>query len=151
MHRRVTWFAVFPFLLAAAAVAATSGERAADEAAVRGALKAGCEAFRQGDVETLRRLLDERFTLTSSRGEVTNREQNLAEVKARDPLYEVFDNHDMTVRFYDDTAIVHGITTLKGTSGGKAFAADVKFTDTLVKRGGRWILVTSHASPLVRP
>ena len=151
MHRRVAPFAVFSLLLAAAGVASPSEERAADEAAVRAALQAGCEAFRQGDVDALRRFLDERFTLTSSRGEVTNLEQNLAEVKARDPLYEVFDNHDMTVRFYGDTAIVHGITTLKGTSRGKPFAADVKFTDTLVKRGGRWILVTSHASPLAEP
>lgn len=151
MHRRVACFAVFSWLVAAAGMAAPDEGHAADEAAVRAALHAGCEAFRQGDVEALRRLLDERFTLTSSRGEVTTLEQNLAEVKARDPFYDVFDNHDMTVRFYGDTAIVHGITTLKGTSGGKAFAADVKFTDTLVKRGGRWILVTSHASPLAKP
>lgn len=122
-----------------------------DEAAVLAALDDGCDAFEKGDAARLERFLDERFTLTTSRGEVTDRSQNLAEVRAREPRYEDFSNHEMKARLYGNTAVVHGITRVKGASAGQPFAAEFAFTDTLVKRDGRWILVTSHASPLKKP
>jgi ketosteroid isomerase-like protein len=128
-------------LLSMAAVA-----RASEEEAVLQALHAGCAAFEKGDAEALTRLLDEKFTLTDSRGTVTTREENLAEVRNREPRYEVFRNHQMKVRFYGQTALVNGITSVKGTAGGQPFEADFQFTDTLVKRGGQWVLVASHAS-----
>jgi ketosteroid isomerase-like protein len=55
------------------------------------------------------------------------------------------------VRLYGDTALVLGLTTVKGTSAGKPFAAALVFTDTLLKRGGRWVIVASHASPAPSP
>ncbi len=105
-----------------------------------------CRAFERGDAVTLGRGLDARFTLTSSRGEVTDRAQNLAEVAKRDPAYEVFRNHEQKVRLYGDAAIVTGITTVKGHSGADAFAADFQYTDTWIRRDGHWLLAASHAS-----
>ena len=37
-----------------------------------------CAAFEKGDVDYLLEFLDETFTLTDTRGQVTTREQNLA-------------------------------------------------------------------------
>jgi hypothetical protein len=96
----------------------------------------------------LARFLDEGFTLTDSRGGVTTREENLTEVRNREPRYEVFRNHHMKVRLYGQAAVVNGITSVKGTAGGQPFEADFQFTDTLVKRGGSWVLVASHATRL---
>lgn len=107
-----------------------------------------CRAFETGDVGVLRRGLDERFTLTDSSGKVTNLMQNLAEVERRDPAYDVFRNHDQSVRLYGDAALVTGITSIKGRSGGQAFAADFQFTDTWVRVGGSWKMAASHASRL---
>lgn len=107
-----------------------------------------CKAFETGDAATLRRELDATFTLTNSRGEVSSFAQNLAEVAAREPHYEIFRNHDQNVRLYGDAAIVTGITSVKGTSKGEPFAADFQFTDTYVRRNGRWLLAASHASRL---
>ena len=121
---------------------------ASEEEAVLQALHAGCAAFEKGDAAALARFLDAGFTLTDSRGAVTTREENLTEVKNREPRYEVFRNHDMKVRLYGQTALVNGITSVKGTAGGQPFEADFQFTDTLVKRGGSWVLVASHASRL---
>jgi ketosteroid isomerase-like protein len=109
-----------------------------------------CAAFEKGEPEYLLEFLDETFTLTDTRGNVTTREQNLDEVRKREPRYDVFRNHGMKVRVYGDSAVVTGITSIKGTSGGKAFAVDVQFTDTLIKRDGRWRMVASHASPLAK-
>jgi ketosteroid isomerase-like protein len=110
-----------------------------------------CSAFERGDAAYLRGALDPRFTLVDSRGTVTNLEQNLDEVEAREPRYEEFRNHGQSIRIYGDTAIITGVTTVKGTAGGEAFAADFRFTDTWLYRDGRWLLAASHASRLSAP
>ncbi len=120
--------------------------RVADEAAVLGALHRACDAFRDGDVPYLESFLAVDFTLTDSSGKVAGREATLAEVRAREPRYEIFRNHTMTVRFYDSTALVNGVTSVKGTAAGRPFAVDVQFTDTLVRENGAWRLVATHAS-----
>ena len=107
-----------------------------------------CHAFEVGDAETLRKDLDATFTLTSSRGEVTDLAQNLAEVAKREPRYEVFRNRAQKIRLYGDAAIVTGITTVKGVAGGEAFAAEFQFTDTYVHVNRSWLLAASHASRL---
>lgn len=121
---------------------------AGDEAELLRTEAAVCHAFEVGDASYLRGALDPRFTLVDSRGVVTDLAQNLAEVEKREPRYEIFRNHDQRVRMYGDSAIVTGITTVKGTADGDAFAADFRFTDTWLYRDRRWILAASHASRL---
>jgi len=123
-------------------------DAAQDEREIRRVEAQLCHAFEIGDAGTLRKDLDVTFTLTNSHGEVSDFAQNLAEVASREPRYEIFRNHDQQVRVYRDAAIVTGITTVKGTSKGDAFAADFQFTDTYVRRDGHWLLAASHASRL---
>ncbi len=142
----------FQALLAAAfamaAGAAPARDAAQDEREILRVEAALCRAFERGDADTLRKHLDARFTLTDSKGVVTDFEQNVAEVAGRDPVYEVFRNHDQKFRLYGDAAIVTGITTIKGRSGTTAFEGDFQFTDTWVHRNGQWKLAASHASRL---
>ena len=105
-----------------------------------------CEAFRTGDVAAAEKLLAPKFTLVGSDSQVQSREEVLAEVRSRDPQYEVFRNHSMTAQVYGNAAIVQGITSVKGTSGGKSFEADLRFTDTLIRDKGQWRLVVSHVT-----
>ena len=139
-------------LLAIAAVAcagnAVARDAAQDERDIRRTEAALCHAFETGDADTLRNGLDARFTLTDSKGHVTDRAQNLAGVARRDPRYDAFRNHDQTIRLYGDAAIVSGITSISGRSGASAFSGDFRFTDTWIRRDGRWLLAASHASPL---
>jgi ketosteroid isomerase-like protein len=129
---------------------AASGDTKADEAMILERINKACVAFEQGDASYLVDFLDETFTLTNTSGQVSTREQNLDEIRKREPRYEVFRNHDMKVRVYGDSAVVTGVTSIKGTSGSQAFAIDVQFTDTLIKRDGKWRMVASHASPLAK-
>ncbi|MCY1016664.1 nuclear transport factor 2 family protein [Pyxidicoccus sp. MSG2] len=130
--------------LAAPALAAPKGE----EAAVLEALHSGCESFRTGNESLAAEFLADGFTLTDTSGNITTREETLTELRNKEPRYEVFRNHDMKVRLYGDTAVVNGTTSVKGVAGGKPFAAELRFTDTLVKRNGRWRIVASHVSPM---
>jgi ketosteroid isomerase-like protein len=158
--RRMTSVTRLPMTIALVLLAAWSGvvhaqggktaSASADETAILDRINKACAAFEKGDVPYLLDFLDETFTLTDSRGQVTTRDQNVAEIKAREPRYEVFRNHDMKVRVYGDSAVVTGITTIKGTVGGQPFAVDVQFTDTLIKRAGKWHMVASHASSLAK-
>ncbi len=108
-----------------------------------------CAAFESGDADTLRNDLDRFFTLTDSKGVLSNRAGNIEEVTAREPVYTVFRNHDQKVRLYGDAAIVTGITTARGhAAGGAAFAGDYAYTDTWVHVDGSWKLAASHASVL---
>jgi hypothetical protein len=137
---RLTW------LLLLTLAVPVGGSDSSDKAAVLDRLQKACDSFVTGDAAYLADFLDPEFTLTDSQGAVTTREQTLAEVRSREPRYEVFRNHGMKVRLYGAAAVVNGITSLKGTAGGKPFEVDVQFTDTLVKRDGQWRLAASHVS-----
>lgn len=140
MLRFITFVAAAAFFLPPAMSASVEEQEA------MAATQAACDAFRLRDLPALERLLAPEFTLVSTNAEVQTRAQALQEVRAGDPQYERFENHSMTARIYGNTAVVQGITSLKGRSGGTPFAVDVRFTDTLVRVNGRWAIVVSHVT-----
>ena len=108
-----------------------------------------CKAFLDADVSALERVLTPDFTLTVSNGEVSTRADEINELQNNKVHYDVFENYDMLARLYgNDTAVVLGKTRVKGTADGKAFDRVVQFTDTLIKRDGRWQLAAGHVSRL---
>jgi ketosteroid isomerase-like protein len=120
--------------------------QSAEEQEVMAVTQRACDAFRLGDVAAVEELLAPQFTLVGTDSKVQPRSQAVAEVAAREPRYEVFRNHDMVAHVYGDAATVQGITSVKGAAGGKPFALDVRFTDTLVRINGRWKIVVSHVT-----
>ena len=104
-------------------------------------------AFLDADPVALERVLTPDFTLTLSNGEVSTRGNEIDELRNGKVHYDVFENYDMNARVYgDDVAVVVGKTRVKGTSEGKPFDRVVQFTDTLIKRDGRWQLAAGHVS-----
>lgn len=106
-----------------------------------------CKAFLDADVAALERVLTPDFTLTLSNGDVSTRADEINELHSGKVHYDVFENYDMLARLYgENMAIVLGKTRVKGTSEGKPFDRIVQFTDTLIKRDGRWQLAAGHVS-----
>ena len=106
-----------------------------------------CKAFLDADVAALERVLTPEFTLTLSNGEVSTRADEINELQSKKVHYDVFENYDMLARLYgNDTAVVVGKTRVKGTADGKLFDRVVQFTDTLIRRDGRWQLAAGHVS-----
>ena len=136
---------VCPILLALAPFVAVA---AGEEQALIDLENRLSEANRTGDVDFVARLEDEKYTLTNSRALVSHRADDLEELRKRDPSYEVFKTHDMQARVYGDTGVVIGIVSLKGTSGGQPFEADMRFTDTFVKRDGEWKIVAAQVTKI---
>jgi len=108
-----------------------------------------CKAFLDADTAALERTLTPDFTLTLSNGDVSTRADEINELRSGKIHYDIFENYDMLARLYgDDVAVVLGKTRVKGTAEGKPFDRVVQFTDTLVKRDGRWQLAAGHVSRL---
>jgi ketosteroid isomerase-like protein len=106
-----------------------------------------CKAFLDADVPALERVLTPDFTLTLSNGEVNTRADEINELRSGKVHYDVFENYDMLARLYGNgVAVVLGKTRVKGTADGKPFDRVVQFTDTLIKRDGRWQLAAGHVS-----
>jgi hypothetical protein len=106
-----------------------------------------CKAFLDADVAALERVLTPDFTLTLSNGDVETRADQIDELRSKKVHYDVFENYDMLARLYgDDTAVILGKTRVKGTADAQVFDRIVQFTDTLIKRDGRWQLAAGHVS-----
>ena len=106
-----------------------------------------CKTFLEADVVALERVLTPDFTLTLSNGEVSTRADEISELRSGKVHYDVFENYDMLARLYGDSlAVILGKTRVKGTADGKPFDRVVQFTDTLIKRDGRWQLAAGHVS-----
>jgi hypothetical protein len=135
-------------LLCSVAFAAGSASPSPEETRVMQVTQAACTAFLEADVASAEALLAPGFTLVNSSAEVQTREEVLAEIRNHDPVYEEFRNHSMTARVFGDAAVVQGITTVKGHSGGRNFDVNVRFTDTLIRQKGKWRLVVSHVTAI---
>ena len=110
-----------------------------------------CKAFVDADAAALERVLTDDFTLTLSNGEVSTRANEIAELRSGKVHYDVFENYDMKVRLYGDSAaVVTGRTKLKGVYDGKTVDKIVQFTDTLVKQNGQWRLAAGHVSAVAQ-
>jgi ketosteroid isomerase-like protein len=133
------------FLLLASAASAADKRAEAD---VMQVTQDACVAFLEADLAAAERLLAPGFTLVNSQAVVQSREEVLAEIRNRDPVYSEFRNHSMSARVFGDAAIVQGITSVKGKSGEHEFDVNVRFTDTLIREKGQWRLIVSHVTAI---
>ena len=105
-----------------------------------------CDAYLHADTAFLKRFVVDDFTLTSSQGRISTKADDLKELSTGTTKYEVFENRDMKVRIYGDTAVVTGTTVVKGVTNGKPYSTEVVFTDTLARINGEWRGVAGHVS-----
>ena len=135
-------------MCAATILAQTSAE---ETTAVLQAERDGCIAYLNGEAEKIANFLTEDYTLTNSKGEISGRADDIADATSGKVRYDVFENYDMKVRLYGDSAaVVTGRTKLKGVYDGKTVDKIVQFTDTLVKQNGQWRLAAGHVSPVAQ-
>jgi ketosteroid isomerase-like protein len=138
----------FGLLCLLAAVDTASADAAGDEAAIIQMIHDTCKAYLHADVAKMTELLTEDFTLTDASGVITTRADDIEIAKKGTLKYDIFENYDMKVRLYGDSAVVTGKTRVKGKVGENPFAAEFQFTDTIVRRDGRWLFAASHISRL---
>src|SRR6266567_3758181 len=108
------------------------------------------EAFKNRDKDALNRILDDRFVFTDDKGQVFSKTQYVdAAVQAIKVASYSLD--DMTVRVFGDAAVVAGRWAGKLTIDGKDASGAFRYTDTFVKRLGRWRAVASQETRMPPP
>lgn len=87
---------------------------------------------------------------TDPSGRTTDKAQDKADLSSGDLKFESMDVGDLKVHVYGNTAVASGTNTLKGTFKGQPISGTYRFTDTWVKRDGKWQVVASQATKVVQ-
>jgi len=98
------------------------------------------------DLAFLDRIWADTYSWTSYDGKVWSKAQTLESLKSGQDavLSAILD--DVKVRVYGDAAVVTGRSTFNETYQGKDISGQERFTDTWVRRSGRWQCVAMHCS-----
>ena len=111
--------------------------------------------YLRGDKATFDRFVADDFTGTDESAVLRNKmqERELIQAPPSGAIKVSLTNEDVQVRIYGDTAIVTGRIVQKAERAGQdSFGFQSRFTDTFLKRQGRWQVVARHYSriPLER-
>jgi uncharacterized protein (TIGR02246 family) len=107
------------------------------------------DAYEQKDPEAMNRIVAEDFTITFPNGAMQTKPQLMAVIKAPRRPSEPgmrFHTEDVSSRAYGDTVILLGRVVTEYEREGKAVKERSRYTDTYVRRKGRWQVVASHLS-----
>ncbi|HLX73563.1 MAG TPA: nuclear transport factor 2 family protein [Terriglobales bacterium] len=94
--------------------------------------------------------LDDTMVQTNPDGSVSTRKEVLDGIGKGDPTLKAVDLAEMKTQSYGDAAVIMGRYTEKREVKGKHVMTAGRFTDTYVKRGGKWKCVASHDSVAVK-
>lgn len=83
---------------------------------------------------------------TDPGGRVTDKAQDKMDLSSGDLKFQSMELSDLKVRAYGNTAVATGANTLKGTYKGQDISGTYRFTDTWVKRNGKWQAVASQST-----
>ena len=103
-------------------------------------------ALLKSDVAYCDRILADNYTETDDTGSVSTKAQRLADIKSGNSkcIASVLENRQ--VRVYGDTAVFTALCTQKAQYNGKDSSGQFQWTDTWVRRDGRWQCVAAHGS-----
>lgn len=139
-------FLIFLILIAAFSLvnAQTNYERE-----VRQLERAWLDAYEQGDAKAMETIVADDFTITFSNGRVQTKQQiinSLNAARERSSRPAKFHTEEVQARVYGDTVILVGRVITEWQQNGQAVKEQNRYTDTYVKRNGRWQVVASHLS-----
>jgi ketosteroid isomerase-like protein len=100
------------------------------------------------DIAVLAPLPAEDLTYGHSNGEFENKAQFLETIRAGRLRYVAIGVQELTVRQYENVAIVTGRLAISGRAGDQPVELTLRYTDAYVKRDGRWLLVAWQSTRL---
>jgi ketosteroid isomerase-like protein len=130
-------------LLASFAAAQKPADTGADVIALENAWTA---AEVDNNADALGNLMADTVVITQPDGSIQNKNETLAYVRDKANHWDTVVSENMKVHVYENTAIVTGTYHEKGTSAGKPFDNHGIFTDTWIRRDGKWHCVAGHDS-----
>ena len=144
---------IFPILLLTLLTCCYASAQNAEQE-VRKLERAWLDAYEQHDVKAMDAIVADDFTITFPDGSMQTKPQIMNMIKApRNPNNPPmkFYTEDVQARVYGETVILIGLVVTEYVRDGKTMKEQSRYTDTYVKRGGRWQVVASHLSNDARP
>ena len=106
------------------------------------------DAYVMHDATTFGQMVTDDFIGTMSDGTVYTKAQALELVKSYKGDITFFMNDEWKVRVYGDAAVVTARNTFKMQLEGEEIAGQGRFTDTWIRRDGRWKCAAAHNSDI---
>lgn len=144
---------IFPILLL---TLLTCGYASAQtpEQEVRKLERAWLDAYEQRDAKAMEAIVADDFTITFTDGSVQTKPQILNMIKAPrradNPPPKIY-TEEVRARVYGETVILVGRVVSEWQQNGQTMKEQNRYTDTYVRRGGRWQVVASHLSSVPKP
>jgi uncharacterized protein (TIGR02246 family) len=107
------------------------------------------DAVVKHDATTVGKMLADEFTLTFD-GAVYTKAELLEYIKSYEEELTSLVTDEWKVRVYGDAAVVTARNTRKVNLEGKEVTSQDRFTDTWIKRDGRWQCVAAHNSTIAQ-
>ena len=108
------------------------------------------DAWTKHDPTAFGQFVTDDYMHTMPDGTVLTKAQAQEEVKSFKGEFTSFVTDEWKVRVYGDAAVVTGRNTYKMQLEGKEVASQERFTDTWIKRDGRWKCVAGHNSMIAQ-
>jgi len=97
------------------------------------------------DATTLRQILDDKFVASFNTKKPYDKETFIKQILTGDvDPTESQTLSGQTVVIDQDTAVVVGTDTVRGTESGKAYTVVYRYTVTYIRRNGQWIALAEH-------
>ena len=144
MNLSKTFLVLLLMLLTSCYAAAQSNA----ELEVRKLERAWLDAYEQLDTKAMNAIVADDFTITFANGSIQTKPQIMDSIKTpRNPANSSkFYTEDVQARVYGDTVILIGRVIFEWQQNGQSMKEQNRYTDTYVKRNGRWQVVASHLS-----
>jgi ketosteroid isomerase-like protein len=104
----------------------------------------------KGDASACERYLADTYVFTGPDGTVANKAQAVADLKSGDLKVQSGSLDDAKIQVYGDTTVVTYRSNDKGTYKGKDISGKTRWTDVFMNHNGRWQLVATHGSILLK-
>jgi len=108
-------------------------------------------AILKRDLVAFGKIFADDAVLVTPDGSMQTKAQLLADLKSGDLVLESSAISDLKVRAFGDAAVVTYITTDKGKYKKQDISGRYRWTDVFVRRGGNWLLVAGHGTPIQTP
>ena len=99
-----------------------------------------------GDPVWFEEHLADEYVLVTPNGAIKSKRDVIRELSTPGLKMEPYEPVEVNVRMYGDSAVVTGRMLQRFVLGGIRYANDLRYTDVYVKRRGRWMIVSAHAS-----
>jgi ketosteroid isomerase-like protein len=123
------------------------------ERAVRKLERDWLDAYEHYDAKAMDSIVAGHFTITHADGSLQTKAQIMASLKrasdsAKSP--STFSTEDVQALVYQDTVILIGRVVERSRGEGQPIVSEARYTDTYVKQEGRWRVVASQLTALLK-